>query len=46
VDRRRLREGFPSGSLAEFSVPGSWAGLDEGGGRLVRFVTPRDLAGE
>jgi phosphohistidine phosphatase len=46
VDRRRLREGFPSGSLAEFSVAGGWAGLGEGGGRLVRFVTPRDLAGE
>lgn len=46
VDRRRLREGFPSGALAEFSVPGSWAGLGEGGARLVRFVTPRDLAGE
>ena len=44
--RRRLGEGFPSGALAEFSVPGSWATLGEGGGRLVRFVTPRDLPGE
>ena len=44
--RRRLDEGFPSGALAEFSVPGSWATLGEGGGRLVRFVTPRDLPGE
>jgi phosphohistidine phosphatase len=44
--RHRLGEGFPSGALAEFSVPGSWAALGEGGGRLVRFVTPRDLPGE
>jgi phosphohistidine phosphatase len=41
--RHRLGEGFPSGALAEFSVPGSWAGLAEGGARLMRFVTPRDL---
>ncbi len=42
---RRLRQGYPSGALAEFSVAGPWAGLDEGGGRLVRFVCPRDLPG-
>jgi len=41
--RQRLGEGFPSGALAEFSIAGSWATLDEGGGRLLRFVTPRDL---
>ena len=41
--RQRLGEGFPSGALAEFSIPGSWVALDEGGGRLLRFVTPRDL---
>ena len=46
AQRQRLGEGFPSGALAEFSVPGSWAGLGEGGARLVRFVTPRDLPGE
>lgn len=42
-ERRRLAEGFPSGALAEFSVPGSWAALGNFDCRLVRFVTPRDL---
>ena len=41
--RHRLEQGFPSGALAEFTVTGSWAGLDGGGARLVRFVAPRDL---
>ena len=40
---RRLVEGFPAGALAEFSIPRSWRELGEGGGRLVRFVCPRDL---
>ncbi len=44
-DMRRLTEGFPSGALAEFTVPGPWSALGEGGGRLVRFVCPRDLPG-
>lgn len=44
-ERRRLGEGFPSGSLAELHIPGSWAALNEGGATLVRFTTPRDLAG-
>ena len=43
VQAQRLAKGFPSGALAEFSFAGSWAGLDVGGGRLTRFVTPRDL---
>lgn len=42
-DMRRLAEGYPSGALAEFTVPGPWHTLGEGGGRLVRFVCPRDL---
>ena len=41
--RHRLGEGFPSGALAEFSFVGSWSSLHEGGARLLRFVTPRDL---
>ena len=45
ADLRRLAEGYPSGALAEFTVPGPWGTLDEGGGRLVRFVCPRDLPG-
>lgn len=42
-DMRRLAEGFPTGALAEFAVAGSWRGLVEGGGRLVRFLCPKDL---
>ncbi len=39
----RLRASFPSGTLAEFTVAGPWGTLDDGGGRLVRFLCPRDL---
>ncbi len=45
ADLRRLAEAYPSGALAEFSVPGPWGTLGEGGGRLVRFLSPRDLPG-
>lgn len=45
ADLRRLAEGYPSGALAEFMVPGPWRTLGEGGGRLVRFLCPRDLPG-
>ena len=44
-DLRQLAEGYPSGALAEFTVPGPWSALDDGGGRLVRFLCPRDLPG-
>jgi phosphohistidine phosphatase len=44
-DIRRLAEGFPSGALAEFTVTVPWQALDEGGGRLARFLCPRDLPG-
>lgn len=44
-DIRRLAEGFPSGALAEFTITGPWAALAEGGGRLTRFLCPRDLPG-
>jgi phosphohistidine phosphatase len=40
---RGLREGFPTTALAEFSVAGPWSRLDAGGGRLLRFLTPRML---
>jgi phosphohistidine phosphatase len=40
---RALAEGFPTGALAEFVVAGSWWDLRDGGGRLVRFLTPRML---
>jgi phosphohistidine phosphatase len=42
---RALADGFPTGALAEFVVPGSWWDLRAGGGRLVRFLTPRMLEG-
>jgi phosphohistidine phosphatase len=44
---RKLAAGFPAGSLAEFTIARSWRDLGdgggEGGGRLVRFLSPRDL---
>ncbi len=43
ADARRLAEAFPSGALAEFTVPGPWQALDQGGARLVRFLCPRDI---
>ncbi len=42
---RGLTPGFPTGALAEFVIPGLWSRLGEGGGRLIRFLTPRDLKG-
>jgi phosphohistidine phosphatase len=38
-----LHAGFPTAALAEFSIPGPWSSLGAGGGRLVRFLTPRAL---
>ena len=40
---RRLVAGYPTGALAEFSVAGPWWQLNQGGGRLARFLTPREL---
>jgi len=40
---RALADGFPTGALVEFVVPGAWLDLRNGGGRLVRFLTPRML---
>ncbi len=42
---RHLAEGYPTGALAEFAVAGPWGTLDEGGGQLLRFLRPRDVAG-
>jgi phosphohistidine phosphatase len=39
----RLAGGFPAGALAEFTIAPRWAELGEGGGRLVRFLSPKDL---
>jgi phosphohistidine phosphatase len=40
---RRLAEGFPTAALVEFAVPGPWSHLRAGGGRLLRFLSPKDL---
>jgi phosphohistidine phosphatase len=42
----RLAEGFPTAALAEFTVAVPWRSVAEGSGRLVRFLSPRDLLGE
>ncbi|WP_135466415.1 SixA phosphatase family protein [Crenalkalicoccus roseus] len=42
-DARRLAESYPTGALAEFSIASPWRLLEPGGGRLVRFLAPRDL---
>jgi phosphohistidine phosphatase len=39
----RLAAGYPAGALAEFTVAARWAELGEGSGRLVRFLSPKDL---
>ncbi len=40
-----VAEKYPTGALAEIEVVGStWGDLEEGSGRLIRFVRPRDLA--
>jgi phosphohistidine phosphatase len=43
-DLERMRTKFPTGALAALEFDGPWAGLAEGGGRLVAFVTPKELA--
>ena len=40
---RRLAKGYPTGALAEFAIAGTWLHLAAGGGRLTRFITPREL---
>lgn len=41
--RRRLGSAYPTGALATYSIDGSWAHLDRGGGVLESFVTPKSL---
>ncbi len=40
---RRVAKGFPTATLAEFSVAGPWRQLDQRAARLVRLIRPRDL---
>ncbi len=42
---RRVAKGFPTATLAEFSVAGPWRQLDQRAARLVRLIRPRDLGG-
>ncbi|MDO9709442.1 SixA phosphatase family protein [Paracraurococcus lichenis] len=42
-DIQRLADGYPTGALAEFTIAGPWRLLEAGGGRLVRFIQPRDF---
>ncbi len=42
--QRRLLAGFPTAALAEFAIATRWQQLDAGGAKLVRFLTPKDLA--
>lgn len=41
--RARVEDKFPTASLAVIAFDGDWPELKMGGGRLVRFVRPRDL---
>ncbi|HEY8201371.1 MAG TPA: histidine phosphatase family protein [Actinomycetota bacterium] len=44
ADVERLAARFPTGALAELSFPGNrWAKVAAGTGRLIAFVTPKDL---
>lgn len=45
-DDERLKAEFPTASLAEFTVAAPWGAVAAGGGRLVRFLSPRDLLDE
>lgn len=40
---QRVAAGFPTGALAEFTLAAAWRDLGGAGGRLVRFIAPRDL---
>ncbi len=40
---RGLAKGYPTGTLAEFTLAGPWREIGPGAGRLVRFVTPKSL---
>ena len=39
----RLRAGFPTCTLAEFTLAAHWSELAAGDGRLERFLSPKDL---
>lgn len=41
---RQMAAGFPTAALAEFVISTPWSRITPGGGRLVRFLTPRALS--
>jgi phosphohistidine phosphatase len=41
--RASLSRKFPSGAFASLEFEGAWADLQEGGARLTKLVTPKDL---
>jgi phosphohistidine phosphatase len=43
AELERLQAKFPTGALAAIELRGRWRALEPGDGRLVGFVTPRDL---
>jgi phosphohistidine phosphatase len=38
-----LARAYPTCALAEFALSGTWSDIGEGSGKLIRFVTPREL---
>jgi phosphohistidine phosphatase len=43
VMRGQIEVKFPTATLAEIGIIGDWAHVDEGEGKLLRFIRPRDL---
>lgn len=41
--RNQVEIKFPTATLAEIGIAGSWADVAQGGGTLLRFLRPRDL---
>ncbi|MBB4197914.1 hypothetical protein CCR94_18985 [Rhodoblastus sphagnicola] len=41
---RRMAEAYPTGALAQFELDRPWAELELNGGKLTRFVTPKELS--
>ncbi len=40
---QRLANSYPTGALARFDVECPWSEIDEGSGKLMQFVIPREL---
>lgn len=42
-ETKRLIEHYPTATLAEFAIPGTWEAQKSGGARLVRMLAPAEL---